>query len=234
MRQFAAASPGKLHRVGKFKASAMMIRWARRTWVAMALLLALTVTSAAVAAQLPGPNPENLRNRKIIKTAYYEPKDTYFQLASDVVDKTGTGKWAYALEKARRAEYEGRQGRLAKVDSAELHQWVIETFEFSDLLANWGVWIGLRYWCGVRMLTWSTGEEHKPSDFSAWDTPWYGGKIRCGRNEIPYMGVFYTQNTNRWKAMGYMKRFRYYLIEFPPESDNDDTNELGSQQSNKN
>jgi hypothetical protein len=173
--------------------------------------------AAATAAPAPdGPHPENLRNRKVIETAYHAESDTYFQLLSDVVDKTGTGKWAYAVEKARRASFKGREGRLARIDNAELHQWVVETFDFADLTGNYGIWIGLRYWCGVRMLTWTDGDEHKPAAFAPWDRPWYGGDIRCGRNNIPYMGVYYTQQSQRWQAIGWQKRFRFYLVEYPP------------------
>ena len=174
--------------------------------------------SSANAAQLDGPHPQNLRERKVIETAYHEPSDTYFQLVSDVVDRTGTGKWEYAVEKARNVEYKGRQGRLAKIDNAELHKWLVEAFDFDDLTGNYGIWIGLRYWCSVRELRWVDGAEHKPGQFAPWERPWYDGKIRCSTNKIPYMGVYYTQRTERWQAIGWQKRFRYYLVEFAPKS----------------
>jgi len=175
--------------------------------------------AAAGASAREGPHPENLRDREVIQTAYHAESDTYFRLVSDVVNQTGTGKWAYAVEKARRASFKGREGRLAKVDTADKHQFIVEQFDFDDLMGAPGIWIGLRYWCGVRMLTWVDGEEHKAGAFGAWDTPWYAGEIRCEQNDIPYMGVFYDRRSSRWRAMGYKKRFRYYLIEFPSEQD---------------
>jgi hypothetical protein len=194
-----------------------------RRWTAVGICgLGLLLGTMPAFAELAGPHPKNLRDREVIKTAYHEPTDTYFQLASDIVDKTGTGKWAYAVAKARNAQFKGRQGQLAKIDSPELHRWFLETFDLRELSGNYGIWIGLRYWCGVRVLTWATGDEHKSSAFAPWDTPWYGGDVRCGRNNIPYMGVYYSQSSKRWKAIGYMKRFRYYLIEFPPKKQSAD------------
>ncbi len=198
----------------------MFRRTIRRRWLATGLAGIILATGTAVPANA-APNPKNLRNREILQTAYYEPRDAYFQLAKDVVNRTGTGKWAFAVQKARNTQYKDRKGRLARIDTAELHQWIVETFDFADLPASNGVWVGLRYWCGVRMLTWADGETHRPGAFAPWDTPWHRTDIRCGSNNMPYMGVYYEPQSSRWKATGYNKRFRYYLIEFPPKEKED-------------
>lgn len=187
----------------------------RRRLLAAALAGIVAATGAGAPVNA-GPHPENLRKRHIIKTAYYEPQDTYFQLAEDVVTITGAGRWSYAVTKARNVTYRERQGRLAKIDSARLHRWIVETFDFSKLQQKNGVWVGLRYWCNVRELTWTDGELHRAGAFAPWDTPWYRTDIRCGKVNMPFMGVYYEPKSARWRAAGLKKNFRYYLIEFPP------------------
>lgn len=172
----------------------------------------------SVEARGAGPtliqDPRNFQEKNIIKTAYHAPSDTYFQLVGDVVNRTGTGKWAYAVAKAERMEHKGRQGRLAVVDNADLHRWIVNTFDFEDQ-----VWIGLRYWCAARMLVWANGREHPSSGFGAWRAIWYRDSwSQCQKNQIPYMGVYYDGNTYRWRATGPKKRFHYYLVEYPPAS----------------
>jgi hypothetical protein len=189
------------------------MRQVRRGWFAIAVATSLLLVGAPGTPYAAGPHPENLRNREILASAYHEPSDTYFQLAKDVVDRTGTGKWAYAVQKARTARYKDREGRLARIDNAKLHQWVVETFDFGEL--NNGIWIGLRYWCSVRMLTWIDGRTHSAGEFAPWGRPWHRTDIRCGHDDVPYMGVYYEPNLNVWKAAGPNKRFRFYLIEFP-------------------
>ena len=193
-------------------------RWWRVWGLASAFVAgAMWLAGAGAAVAQGGPHPDNLRDREVIQTAYHEPSDTYFQLVSDVVDKTGTGKWRFAVTKARRASHEGRQGRLARIGSAERHQWLIESFDLDALPGAPGIWIGLRYWCGMRMLTWADGDELKPGAFhQPWSTPWHLSDIKCGSNKIAYMGVFYDRRNGRWRAAGPKKRFRYYLIEYPP------------------
>jgi len=158
-------------------------------------------------------DPRNFQQKIIVKTAYHTQSDTYFQLVKDVVIKTYTGKWPYAVMKAKRMEYKARRGRLAVIDTEELHRWVTNTFDFEKRK----VWIGLRYWCRARMLAWANGDTHSSNAFGAWNAVWYrDSRSQCEKGQIQYMGVYYDGNTYRWRATGPAKEFPYYLVEYPP------------------
>jgi len=147
---------------------------------------------------------------------------SYYQLVRDQTGPSGANglHWDQAAAKAARLTYKGRHGRLAVVDSAELHQWLLQQWDFGALGYGGDTWIGLRYWCSFRRLTWVTGDEHPFNDFAIWDTPWYREDgIRCSTTKIPYMGVYINGQSSRWRATGFKKAYNYFIAEYPPAED---------------
>jgi hypothetical protein len=113
--------------------------------------------------------------------------------------------------------YKGRRGRLAIVDNGALYGWILEKFELVSRSTE-KTWIGLRYMCGSRALMWANGKEHPHSAFSFWDYPWYRvDGIRCGKSKVPWMGVYISGETSRWRAAGDKKIYSRYLVEYPAE-----------------
>jgi hypothetical protein len=148
---------------------------------------------------------------------FYEPSGSYFQLIRDQRgDRTGHS-WREAMQRAKRFDYKGRTARLAVVDNRALHRWLVRTFRLRG-----ATWIGLRYWCSYRQLSWVTGDAQPFDDFGAWGSPWYR-KWNCDTGNFAYMPVYYTDGTARWKASGPKKAFRYYLVEYPPRGEASDT-----------
>jgi len=147
---------------------------------------------------------------------------SYYQL---VRDQTGPNQrfglnWDEAAAKARTLTYKGRQGGLAVITSADEHEWLLRQWELSGLPYGGHAWIGLRYWCTYRSMTWENGEEHPFNEFSAWDTPWYREDgIRCSTTAIPWMGIYINAATGRWRATGLKKAYNYFIVEYPPEED---------------
>lgn len=141
---------------------------------------------------------------------YHEPSDTYFELVvtGAAVEANRLG-WPAAAKRAAKKNYHGRQGRLAIVDTSEKHQFIQDNFDFPL-----PTWIGLRYWCSSRMLMWVDASIHAHTAFQSWARPWHRTHIRCGKNKIPYMPVYYTED-GRWQASGSAKKFRAFLVEYP-------------------
>ena len=151
----------------------------------------------------------------------YDPASkSYFQLFDDNLK----GHWVEAKALAATKFYNGVRGRLAVVDSAEKNQFILKNFGL-----NWrdaSVWIGLRYWCPVRMLQWEGSLPYSPSDanhFALWHNPWSrpeGGLTNpCGMAASVregYAPVYYRNigGSVRWQAVGAGKGFTAYLVEY--------------------
>ena len=148
------------------------------------------------------------------QVAYHAATDTYYELVQQPppVRKNDLA-WKDAAAQAARKSHKGRPGRLAIVDGPEVHQFLTETFSFER-----PTWIGLRYWCRYRRMMWVDGTTHPHGDFQVWTSPWHRTQIRCGRNDIPYMPVYYTSQ-GRWQASGVAKRFMAYLVAYPPKEE---------------
>lgn len=142
--------------------------------------------------------------------AYYSASDTYFELVytGGAIDANRLN-WRTAAERAAKMSHRGREGRLAVVDTPEKHQFIREHFQW-----RLPTWIGLRYWCSSRMMMWVNGVIHEHSGFQNWAIPWHRTHIRCGKNNIPYMPVYYTEAA-QWQASGSAKKFRSLLVEYP-------------------
>src|SRR4051812_26537568 len=78
----------------------------------------------------------------------YNPSSkSYFQLFND---NENPGNWEAAQMRAESKTYKGVRGRLAVIDSAETHDFILRKFDLTK--RNVAVWIGLRYWCTVHLL----------------------------------------------------------------------------------
>ncbi|GAB4571674.1 MAG: hypothetical protein Tsb008_03090 [Rhodothalassiaceae bacterium] len=113
--------------------------------------------------------------------------------------------------------YADRRGRLAVIDDPKLFEWLLLKFDLRGLGYGGNTWIGLRYWCSYRQMTWADGKEHPFSAFTAWGTPWSWDNHTCDNSNLLYMGTYIDGNTMRWKAVGELKAMAYYLVEYPPD-----------------
>jgi hypothetical protein len=147
-------------------------------------------------------------------TPIYDPvSKSYFALAwAHKTVYRGTD-WLTANAEARSREYKGIHGRLAVVDSLEIHEFLERTFH-----PNVDVWIGLRYWCQKKTLEWSNGRTAKRS-FQAWDVNWQQDIYACksGDKNTDFMPVAYTPTDKgfRWIGKGRHKEYFAYFVEFP-------------------
>ena len=149
---------------------------------------------------------------------YNPATKSYFQLFDD---NLLPGNWEAARKRAATKSYNGVRGRLAVVDSMETHNFILRNFGL-----NWreaSVWIGLRYWCSVRMLQWEGGLPYSPSEsshFKMWHSHWSRSDSNaCGADKsrkVGYAPVYYRNigGTIRWQAVGAAKYFKAYLVEF--------------------
>ena len=148
---------------------------------------------------------------------YNPATESYFQLLKLNTHKR---RWLDAREAAASQFFKGTRGRLAVVDRLETHEFILENFEFEN-----PIWIGLRYWCGFRMLEWTGQRPYSPTEpgrFQAWHPQWYrNAQTLCApslQGTTNYMPVYYQpfgRNNARWQASGPAKFFGLYLVEFP-------------------
>jgi hypothetical protein len=141
----------------------------------------------------------------------YDPgSKRYFAfMASDPQNTT----WDRVYQQARGLYYKGVQGRLAIVDSFEVHDfllthWPLKYFE--------DAWIGLRYLCRARKLVWSDGKPFNPTEFAAWDKVWKQDIYFCGDVNDPkdWAPIAYSPQFT-WIAKGRHKGYRWYFMEYP-------------------
>jgi hypothetical protein len=158
-----------------------------------------------------GPFPTN--------PVYNPHSKSYFQLFADNVSP---GTWDAARTRAAMKSFKGVRGRLAVVDSAETHEFVLRTFDLRRRKA--AVWIGLRYWCKARLLQWEAERPFSPSDperFRMWHSQWSRtDEYACDFSnpaKVGFAPVYYRTigNITRWQAAGATKLLGYYLVEFP-------------------
>lgn len=187
-----------------------------RGWFGKLALTGLAVLCLALAAGSGGANAAG--RVTVLKTAYFAPTDTYFRVVRDhAIDPQGP-LWHEARALAAQMTYEGRPGRLAKVDDPALFAWVGSTFPLSTIKwADGATWIGLRYWCNARLLSWVDMTIHPHTEFSPWAVPWHlDGKPACTGRNATYLGVFHQGKLNGWQAVAPQKRYPHFMVEFPP------------------
>jgi hypothetical protein len=165
------------------------------------------------------------------KPKYNPTTKSYFELyspdASDPrntrVPASGAIGWKKANILAARRTYRGAQGRLAVVNTPQIHNFLRKSFR-PELPA----WIGLRYWCNFNKLQWITGKFHKRGKFQKWGRVWNHSaksprddpnkKSYCERRDNKhYFGVHYwgIQEGFSWNANGRYKEFNAMFIEYP-------------------
>lgn len=157
----------------------------------------------------------------LIDTPVYDPQaGRYFALISAPPDpgQYQGATWISAGQHARQHNYKGVAGRLAIVDSIEVHEFLLRTFRPQSFQ---NIWIGLRYMCGLRKAEWSDGTELKPGGFQAWDKRWnQDPTAACVKsadanvNLRDWAPVAYSPE-HTWIVKGQKKVYQWYFIEYP-------------------
>jgi hypothetical protein len=177
--------------------------------VTLICLFCVLYSTPLWAAEYPYPN----------SPVYNPHSKSYFQLFAD---NENPGNWEAARTRAGTKSFKGVRGRLAVINSAETHDFVLQTFQLTRRKVS--VWIGLRYWCSARLLQWEADRPFSPSDpehFKMWHSQWsrsdenacnFAKSVRAGFAPVYYRTI---GNVTRWQAAGAAKYFSYYLVEFP-------------------
>ena len=120
-------------------------------------------------------------------------------------------EWKEVKVDAQTHTYKGVQGRLAIVDNAEVHSFLLQKFR-----PDKKTWIGMEYICQERVLLDSTGKRMDGMTFQAWARSWKGDPWACSTG-TDYMPLAYTEVAEgfRWTGWGVAKRFDAYFIEYP-------------------
>lgn len=150
---------------------------------------------------------------QVIGVPVYDPESKRYFALMHISSEPWSGMWDKVAEAARRQSYKGVRGRLAVVDSIEVHEFLLRTFHPSHYQY---IWIGLRYLCRARKLEWSDGRIFQPGSFQAWDTKWKQDIYFCNESNDPndWGPVAYSPQF-RWIAKGRHKGYDWYFVEFP-------------------
>lgn len=144
----------------------------------------------------------------------YDPgSKRYFALMHVGSDRLAS-IWESVVEAARRQSYKGVRGRLAIVDSFEVHEFLLRTFHPSRYQF---IWIGLRYFCHAKKLEWSDGRIFKRGEFQAWDPIWKQDSYACntGSHDPNEWAAIAYDPQFRWIVNGPRKGYDWYFVEFP-------------------
>jgi hypothetical protein len=155
---------------------------------------------------------------QVIGIPVYDPESKrYFALmhADDRAQSYHT--WGSVADQARSQVYKDARGRLAIVDSAEVHSFLLRTFRPNGYQY---IWIGLRYLCRSKKLEWSDGRLWQPGSFQLWDTTWNQDVWTCSDKNNPndWAPVGYTPSMRSWIVKGNQKGYPWYFIEYPTGS----------------
>ena len=151
----------------------------------LALLLLIAIGRPAGSQSLSSTEP----SEKFLGVPVYDPAaKRYFALMPSA--KGSDGKWATEHADAEAHVYKGVRGRLAVVDTLEVHEFLLRHFHMPG-----PTWIGLRYLCRARKLEWSNGTLFKPGSFEAWDKNWKQDVFACSD----------TNNPNDWAPVAYLQ-----------------------------
>ncbi len=148
------------------------------------------------------------------KPVYNPHTKSWFELR---VDLPKPSNWQNAVQFSRRHTFKGVRGRLAEVKDLETHSFLRANF---DVIGP--TWIGLRYFCSFRKLVWADGTEQPRTAFKMWAKKWYRTDVRCGKERIQFMPVYYlpTRHGFKWQASGPAKYFVSYFVEYPTGAEN--------------
>lgn len=150
-----------------------------------------------------------------ITVPVYDPiSKRYFALMRADPKNWGT-KWGAVAQQAQKQAYRGVKGRLAIVDSLDVHEFLLRNFHPNKYQFN--IWIGLRYLCGPKKLQWSDGRMLQPGSFQAWDPNWKQDVYACNSqpgDPTEWAPVAYSPQFT-WIVKGLNKGYDWYFIEFP-------------------
>jgi hypothetical protein len=189
-----------------------------------ALIVALVVASAHVASgqtllsyplsQLTGQQADHPPGQLIGVPVYDPEAKRYFALMPSEFSKTNSWMWDSVARQAQNLVYNGIHGRLAIVDTVQVHSFLLGTFKPNHYQS---VWIGLRYLCQAKQLEWSDGRLWKPGSFQDWDAQWNQDVFTCIKHGDPkdWAPVAYTPEMHSWVAKGNTKGYAWYFVEFP-------------------
>jgi len=106
---------------------------------------------------------------------YFEGTKSYYTLVKVGAKKelgSPTRIWAEMNGIALGLTHKGARGRLAKVDSKELHAFLRKHFAAQQRSK---AWIGLRYYCNYHVSMWNDGTRLTGTDFQIWSRHWAAG-----------------------------------------------------------
>lgn len=170
---------------------------------------ALVTAAVLSAAPAYAADKETGLTPKPVKPIYNPETKSWFELR---VDLPTPSNWRSAVKYSRRHTFKGVRGRLAIVKDLQTHSFLRANFD-----ALGATWIGLRYFCSFRKLVWADGTEHPRKSFKMWAKKWYRTDVRCGKQRIQYMPVYYLPSRYgfKWQASGPEKYFVSYFVEYP-------------------
>jgi hypothetical protein len=169
----------------------------------------MTLTRAAWGQSWPDAAPGQL-----IGVPVYDSQTKRYFALMHTDNAPYSGDWDKVAEAAKRQMYKGVHGRLAIVDSIEVHEFLLRTFHPSHYQY---IWIGLRYLCRAKKLEWSDGRIFERGSFQAWDPQWKQDVYACNSNRTDpneWAPVAYSPQF-KWIAKGLHKIYDWYFIEFP-------------------
>ena len=171
--------------------------------VAAVVILAGTVNPSSAQVAMDDP-------------VYNEATKSYFTLVKvGPIEKLGSPSrsWDEMNGIAMGMNYKGVRGRLAKVDSKQVHDLLREHFA-SKIKTR--AWIGLRYFCNYSALMWNDGTRLNRSDFQIWSPTWnQGTDVQCG-GPAGYYPAYYREPKEGflWALTGSKKHYNEMFVEF--------------------
>lgn len=185
-----------------------------KTYLHIFAALLLVTFTASARAESSNDEGNVFANQKLGIPVYDPESKRYFAFMKSENAVPAQTMWNSVAAQARRQVYKGVQGRLAIVDSLEVHNFLLRTFRPNQYQY---VWIGMRYLCRAKKLEWSDGKLWQPGSFQIWDEKWNQDVYTCADKGNPndWAPVAYTPSMHSWIVKGNTKGYDYYFMEFP-------------------
>ncbi|MAU42112.1 MAG: hypothetical protein CMF31_10890 [Kordiimonas sp.] len=170
-------------------------------------------TAAPVATTPPAPKlPTIATSDKVLSGPYYNPKTKSYFAMLQMPSHYANNRWQNAEAKARSSTLMGTPGHLAIIKTYDTHAFIRDNLK--PVKASW---IGMKYDCGSKTLSWVDGSDGSKQRFKAWHARWHRTNITCTTQHIPFMPVYYLplHDGFRWQASGPSKEFFEYMVEYP-------------------
>jgi len=186
----------------------------KRRWAILAALIIVVLARAAWAQEQDVPI-----EKYDVKPVYDPVSKRYFAyMLSDPENTPWRNEWEWVDKFAKHLVFHGVHGRLAIIDSLEVHEFLLRNFHSAFKYINGPAWIGLHYLCDEKQLQWSDGRFWKPGDFQAWDIEWSHDQYTCHSGFHDFAPIAYENPTFRWMAKGRGKGYDWAFVEFPTGS----------------